>query len=129
MIDWLGEEIRKVHPWVVISQNEMKQFINTVVVEPGDRERFTELADRWEAETVFLSNLDRASEHPSHKEIVRMGEPAVPLILQRMQTQGGHWFHALGDITKANPVQPHDRGNVSAMQASWLEWGEANGYI
>ena len=57
-----------------------------------------------------------------------MGEPAVPLILQRMQAQGGHWFHALRDITKANPVQPADRGNVSAMQEAWLNWGEENGY-
>ena len=107
----------------------MNQFIDKVVVEPGDRERFTELADRWEAETVFLFNLDRAAEHPAHKEIVSMGEQAVPLILQRMQTQGGHWFHALRDITGKNPVKRSDCGKVAAIQASWLEWGEANGYI
>ena len=34
MIDWLGGEIRKVRPVVVISQNEMNQFLNTVVVCP-----------------------------------------------------------------------------------------------
>ena len=107
----------------------MNQFLNTVVVEPGDSERFTELADRWEAETVFLSNLDRAAEHAAHKEIVSLGELAVPLILQRMQTQGGHWFHALRDITGENPVKRSDWGKVAAIQASWLEWGEANGYI
>ena len=32
------------------------QYADEVVVEPADRERFTELADRWENETVFLSN-------------------------------------------------------------------------
>ncbi len=58
-----------------------------------------------------------------------MGELAVPLILERMQSQGGHWFHALREITNANPVQPEDRGNVRAMQAAWLEWGEDNGYV
>ena len=116
-------------PVVVISQNDMNQFHNKVVVEPGDRERFTELADRWEAETVFLSNLDRATEHPAHKEIVSMGEPAVPLILERMRETGRHWDHALGDITGKNPVKQSDCGKVAAIQASWLEWGEANGYI
>ncbi len=34
MIDWLGGEIRKVRPVGVISQNEMNQFLNMVVVCP-----------------------------------------------------------------------------------------------
>ena len=67
-------------------------------------------------------------EHPAHREIISMGEPAVPLILERMQLQGGHWFHALREMTNANPMKPDDRGNVGAMQAAWLEWGERNGY-
>ena len=105
------------------------QYGDAVDVKPADRERFRQLADRWEMETVFLSNSDRAAAHPAHREIVSMGERAVPLILERMQSQGGHWFHALHAITNANPVQPADRGNVEAMQASWLEWGERSGYV
>ena len=101
---------------------------DAVDVEPADRERFRQLADQWETETVFLSNPGRAAKHPAHQEIVSMGELAVPLILERMESQGGLWFHALHAITNANPVQPPDRGNVEAMQASWLEWGERNGY-
>ena len=104
------------------------QYADEADVKPADRERFQELADRWENETVFLSNSDRAAEHPAHQEIVSMGQTAVPLILERMQLQGGHWFHALYDITDENPVKPADRGNVGAMQAAWLEWGEGNGY-
>lgn len=104
------------------------QYGDTVDIEPAMRERFQELADRWENETVLLSNSDRAAAHPAYREIVSMGEPAVPLILERMQSQGGHWFHALHDITHADPVKPPDRGNVEAMQASWQEWGERNGY-
>ena len=45
-----------------------------------------------------------------------------------MRAQGGHWFYALREITGANPVKPDDRGKVAIMQASWLEWGEANGF-
>ena len=93
------------------------------------RERFRQLADQWEEETVFLSNSDRAAAHPAHQEIVTMGEPAVPLILERMRSRGGHWFHALRAITNANPVQPAERGNVEAMKASWLEWGARSGYV
>ena len=105
------------------------QFGDEVNIEPADRERFQELADQWEIETVFLSNSDRAAEHLAHQEIVSMGEKAVSLILERMQSQGGHWFHALRDITNANPVQPSDRGNIEAMQTAWLDWGELNGYV
>ena len=104
------------------------QFADETEIQPADRERFTELADLWENETVFLSNPDRITEHRAHREIVSMGESAVPLILQRMQAQGGHWFYALRAITGANPVKPDDRGKVAVMQESWLEWGKANGY-
>ena len=98
-------------------------------IEPADRQRFNELADRWEEETLFLSFSDQAAAHPAHHEIVSMGTRAVPLILERIQSQGGHWFHTLHEITNANPVQPSDRGRVEAMKASWLEWGERNGYV
>ena len=97
-------------------------------IDDATRQRFTELADQWEKETVFLSSMRRIAAHPAHQEIVSMGEPAVPLILERMRAQGGYWFYALRDITGANPIQPADRGKVSAMQEAWLEWGEANGY-
>ncbi len=104
------------------------QYANEVDIQPADRERFLQLADRWEAETALLSRSDQAIDHPAHKEIIGMGEPAVPLILERMQSQGGHWFPALRALTRVNPVKPADHGDIQAMQASWLEWGEANGY-
>ena len=102
---------------------------NQVDIEPAIRDRFNKLADQWERETIFLSRSERASKHPAYQEIIGMGERAVPLILERMQAQRGHWFIALRAITGANPVKRSDRGKIAVMQASWLEWGEANGYI
>ena len=103
------------------------QYADAVDIEPTDRERFQKLADQWEYETLLLSSTDQITEHPAHQEIVGMGEPVVPLILERMKSQGGHWFHALHDITGADPVSPDDRGNITAMQEAWLNWGELNG--
>ena len=104
--------------------------------EPDDRERcqdlaarFHELADRWEDESMFLSNSGHALALPSYDAIVKLGDQAVPLILKRMQTQGGHWYHALHDITKADPVNPADHGNVAAIQQAWLRWGRDHGRI
>ena len=105
------------------------QYADEVEAEPADRQRFTELADQWEIETVFLSSSGQAGKHPAYQEIIGMGNQAVPWILERMQAERGHWDLALGDITGANPVKRSDWGNIAAIQASWLEWGEANGYI
>ncbi|MCY3821317.1 MAG: DEAD/DEAH box helicase family protein [Gammaproteobacteria bacterium] len=105
------------------------QYADEVEVDPADRQRFTKLADQWELETVFLSHSDRAAEHPAHMEIIGMGEPVVPLILERMREERGHWFFALRAITGADPVDPADRGKIAVMQDSWLEWGEVSGYI
>ena len=96
--------------------------------EPADAERFEELADQWEEETFFLSRSDRAIAHPVHQEIVNLGRPVVPLILERMRSQGGHWFEALQQITGEDPISPADYGNIAAMQNSWLQWGEDHGY-
>ena len=95
---------------------------------PPDPETFRQLADRWEEETIYLSNPRRIAEHPAHQEILDMGFAAVPLILKRLKDQGGRWFSTLRAITAADPVPPKDRGNAPAMTAAWLEWGKLNGY-
>ena len=97
--------------------------------QPPDTGQFEKLADRWEKETALLSNSSKAAEHPTYQEIIRMGQPAVPLILKRMQSRGGHWFQALRQITGSDPVNPKDRGDVAAMQKSWLDWGKRNGAL
>ena len=104
------------------------QYGDAVDVEPADRERFRQLADRWEEETIFLSNSERKNAHPAHQEIINLGESATPLILERMRMQGGHWFEALQQITGEDPVSPADYGNIAAMQNSWLQWGADHGY-
>ena len=113
---------------VMQPNNAQKLVQKALHIAPADRERFQELADQWENETALLSSSDQATEHPAYQAIVKLGEQAVPLILERMQSQGGHWFHALHDITNADPVKPTDHGNIVAMQESWLQWGAENGY-
>ena len=104
------------------------QYADAEDIEPAPRERFEELADQWEEETFFLSRSDHAIAHPVHQEIIDLGQPVVPLILERMRSRGGHWFEALQQITGEDPVSPADYGNIAAMQNSWLQWGEDLGY-
>ena len=104
------------------------QYSDEIDIQPADHERFSELADQWENETVFLSRTDLATKHPAYREILDMGQPAIPLILERMQSHSGHWIQALYDITGADPVDVSDYGNIAAMEASWHEWGKTNGF-
>ncbi len=107
-----------------------EEFVAEAVhIEPIDRKRFQELADRWQEETVFLSNSARINAHPALQEIISMGQPVVPLVLERMRSQGGHWFEALRQITGARPVPPESRGRIKGMTQAWLDWGERNGYV
>ena len=98
-------------------------------IKSADRQRFNELADRWREETFFHSNSSIKNAHPALQEIISMGPLVVPLILERMRSQGGHWFEALQQLTGADPVSPADHGKIRAMQNSWLQWGERNGYV
>ena len=40
------------------------QYADEIDIKPADRERFTELADQWEIETVFFSRTDLMIKHP-----------------------------------------------------------------
>jgi hypothetical protein len=90
--------------------------------------RFAALAKRWKKETLHHSRMDKVAAHPAHREIIAMGEKAVPLILADLEKDGGAWFMALREITGASPVPHEDRGIVKKMAAAWLAWGRAKGY-
>jgi len=88
---------------------------------------FTALAERWKRETLHMASLTRTAMHPAYQQIIGMGEPAVPLILQELQENGGHWLWALHAITRQDPA-PEGSDFDSAVQA-WLNWGRRQGYI
>lgn len=102
--------------------------------------RFARLAATWHEDTRFSSRMGRDAEHPAYREIIAMGERAVPLLLADLERNGGHWFIALHQITGAEPPIPEGhRGNkevapgwigydIKGMQAAWLAWGREKGY-
>ena len=91
-------------------------------------ERFQRLAATWRAETAYLSSLTDMTAHPAYREIVSMGQDAVPLLLRDLEKEPEHWFMALAEITGANPVPPQHAGNIDRMAADWLRWGREHGY-
>ena len=97
------------------------------VLLPG--ERFIELANRWHDETDHLSSPSRIIDNDTYREIISMGEPVIPLILQDLQERGGNWYPALRILSDADPVPAEVRGEVPKMKEAWLSWGRDKGYI
>lgn len=104
--------------------------MTTLIVPPRRLEAlFKDLAERWKRETRFLSSTSTIATHPAYQRIIGLGPQVVPLILNDMQREPGHWFWALTALTGENPVSADDQGRMNAMTDAWLRWGRENGWI
>ena len=93
------------------------------------RDRFNRLVLAWRAGTGGLSSPRAIASHPTYREIISMGDPALPLILEELRDNGGWWYPALRAITGENPVPPDARGNPPANARAWVDWGRKRGHI
>jgi hypothetical protein len=91
-------------------------------------QRFRRLEAVWNAETGYLSDSDEIVNHPAFREIIRLGDAVVPLMLADLERKPGLWVWALPDITGADPVPVADQGKIAVMSAVWLRWGKEHGY-
>ena len=104
--------------------------------ETGMGSTFNVLADKWEKETGFYSLMGQMAQHFAYQQILAIGEDAIPLILRRIERQGGLWYHALETITgvpsPAGIAKLHTEGwhtvDVKMVNAAWLQWGKEQGY-
>ena len=89
--------------------------------------RFARLVREWKHDTSHLSLISQRISHPAYRQILRMDpEIVVPLILDEMEREPGHWFHALMLLTGENPVPRTFRGTVSEAAEYWIRWGRQN---
>lgn len=90
--------------------------------------KFQILARQWRQETRHLSLTSDIVLNTAYQQIIGMGSPVVPLLLQALKEQPDHWFWALRSITGGNPILPADRGRSLQMTEAWLQWGRQHGY-
>ncbi len=91
-------------------------------------ERFRRLEAVWTAATGYLSSYTDIVEHPAFREIIRLGDAVVPLMLRDLQERPRLWVWALPESTGDDPVPAPDAGNICKMSEAWLRWGKANNY-
>lgn len=96
--------------------------------DPG-RERFRFLAQQWRNETQWLSSTTEIAMNPAYQAIIGMGAEALPMILDDLRQNSGHWYWALKAISNEDPVVPRDRGSIKKMKDAWLQWGETKGLV
>ena len=85
------------------------------------RERFDDLVRWWQRDTMLLSSSTAIINHAAYRQIIGIGDPAVPLILQEMSAGHLHWSAALAEITGANPAA--GTKSPRAATEAWLRWG------
>jgi hypothetical protein len=72
---------------------------------------FRRLAEQWKSETAPLSSIRRKKQHPAYRQLVELGEPAIPLILAELARKPSHLFWVLREITNVNPADPKAADN------------------
>ena len=86
--------------------------------------RFRRLVKQWRAETYYLSSVTAKSKHPAFREIVEMGEAAVPWIIEELRNHRDFLFLALHLIVKDEPMPAALTGKPHKLIDEWLQWAE-----
>lgn len=93
-------------------------------------DEFNSLREAWHREYGASSSFTEITRSPSYRMIVQLGEKVLPFIFRDLERrpEPDHWFDALVEITKADPVPAKDRGYSRRMAKAWLKWARAHGY-
>ena len=77
----------------------------------------------------MTSSITKKVQHPAYRQIIDMGEPALPWILRELRDRPGYWFEALRTIARQTPVAAEVRTDPQRVRAAWLNWGKERGFI
>lgn len=88
-------------------------------------DQFKILADEWQQHCRrmgFSSKMSTFLEHPSYRQIVALGEPAIPLIIERYRQDHLPWGFALEEITGMKMVEDTRSFKPKDVKQKWLDW-------
>lgn len=89
--------------------------------------KFDTLVEQWE--TFHLGRSVLKFDHSAYMQVVGMGSPVIPLILNRLEAGDPNWIYALKLITGEQVEGPEIVGDAEAVIGAWLEWGRKHGHI
>ncbi len=106
------------------SKRQQIEPIDWSVVGPYRAVRIKNLITKWRAETCYASSVSEKIKNPEFKEIVEMGDSAVPYIISELKTAPDFLFMALHLITGIDPTPDSAKGKPREMIEAWLLWAE-----
>ena len=97
------------------------------------KQKIFSMIDQWHEETMFHSMMHAMVEPQSYKDIVALGEEAVPFIVDYLRETPCFIFLALHEITGVDPTQEKHRAPVPEAPAfiglkvdgliqDWINW-------
>jgi hypothetical protein len=92
-------------------------------------DKFKELADEWSRETGHISSASDLINNTRYQQIISLGWPVIPYLLNDLKRNKRFWFPALAEITGLRPFDPRDASNYRHMTDAWLRWGRRKGLI
>lgn len=90
---------------------------------------FDVLYFKWYNDIGGYSTVYHMVNNKYFKEIVALGDDAIPLILNCLRKRSSFIFYALEEITNEKPVKREHIGHVNLQIKDWLEWGVNKGFI
>lgn len=116
------------------SESQPKYNVLDFLNQTPIKQRFKELAQRWDEETLDLSSLKEILSHEDYLAIIALGPPVLPFLFAELAQRPNFWFTAISSILRANNeyvevVDEAAYGNLQKMTDAWLEWGKEQGYL
>ena len=84
------------------------------------KKEFNLYRKRWIRETMFQSGGSENDEN--YLKIISLGKDVIPLILDDWKETNLHWFHALTELTGAQPIKDENRGIIFEMKRDWINY-------
>ncbi|MDQ1246879.1 MAG: hypothetical protein QG597_1247 [Actinomycetota bacterium] len=91
------------------------------------RARFDELREQWIVATAGAASAMERFRHPAYQQIIGLGQPAVPLLVDELRSRPDHWFWALSCITGLDAAEGSTTIGDAAQR--WIAWATEVGYV
>jgi hypothetical protein len=90
-------------------------------------EKFYRALKKLAEDTKVSSNPMDFVKHHAFREILSIGEKAVPLVISEISTRPSLIVLALPMLTGTNVVTPDVQGNLEKISSRWIEWYRRGG--
>ncbi len=91
-------------------------------------QQFKALAGQWEEHrqsVMFSSKMSDYLNHPAYHELVKLGSPAIPYIIERFRTDRLPWGFVLEAITGIKMVEDGGAYKPAEVRQRWIAWWES----